>query len=68
MKNPFAGLYSFADAATLWQLNDSTLRKAVTDGRLVAGKDVQKFGKQWVITEAAMLRLYGPKKQPEQYT
>lgn len=59
----FEQLLSFADAATLWHINDSTLRKAVAQGRLTIGEDVQKYGKQWIITIAAMERLYG--KKPE---
>lgn len=59
----FDRLLSFGDATDLWGLHDSTLRKAVSDRRLVAGVDVQKFGKQWVVTYDAMLREYGP--QPD---
>lgn len=43
----------------LWNLNESTLRKAITYGKLVNGVDVCKFGKQWVISIAAMKREYG---------
>ena len=41
-------------------LHDSTLRKAVSYHKLVEGLDVQKFGKQWVVTRSAMEREYGP--------
>lgn len=58
--SPFRGLLSFADATELWGLNESTLRKAVSYRKLVEGIDVQKFGKQWVVTRAAMEREYGP--------
>lgn len=62
---PFDGLMSFADATELWGLNESTLRKAISYGKLVNGVDVCKFGKQWVISVAAMEREYGkpPKKK-----
>jgi hypothetical protein len=43
----------------LWNLDESTLRKAITYGKLVNGVDVGKFGKQWVISIAAMKREYG---------
>ena len=56
---PFDGLLAFGDATALWGLNESTLRKAIVSGKLHEGTDVQKFGKQWVITEAAMRREYG---------
>lgn len=56
---PFDGLMSFADATELWGLNESTLRKAITYGKLINGVDVCKFGKQWVISVDAMKREYG---------
>lgn len=48
-----------SDATDLWGLNESTLRKAVAYRKLVEGVDVQKFGKQWVVTRDAMERKYG---------
>lgn len=62
-KNPFEGLISFQDAADLYGKNDSTLRRAVMDGRLVEGTDCKKFGKQWIVTLEAMKRLYGEPPQ-----
>lgn len=59
VKTPFDGLMSFGDATELWGLNDSTLRKAITYGKLVNGVDVCKFGKQWIISVEAMKREYG---------
>ena len=56
---PFDGLMSFADASELWGLSESTLRKAVSYGKIVPGVDVRKFGKQWVISREAMDREYG---------
>jgi len=56
---PFDGLMAFSDATFLWNLNESTLRKAITYGKLVNGVDVCKFGKQWVVSIAAMKREYG---------
>ena len=56
---PFDGLMAFSDATELWGLNESTLRKAITYGKLVNGVDVQKFGKQWVVSIDAMKREYG---------
>lgn len=59
---PFDDLLSFGDATFLWGLNESTLRKAIQYGKLVNGIDVQKFGKQWIITKSAMRREYGEPK------
>ena len=62
VKTPFDGLLAFGDATTLWGLNESTLRKAISYGKLIDGIDVQKFGKQWIISESAMRREYGEPK------
>lgn len=63
MSNIFDKLLSFKEASTLWNLDDSTLRKAVASGKLIEGEDVKKFGKQWVITTDAMEKIYG--KRPK---
>ena len=59
VKTPFDGLMAFSDATELWGLNESTLRKAISYGKLVSGVDVCKFGKQWVVSVDAMRREYG---------
>ena len=56
---PFDGLMAFSDATFLWNLNESTLRKAISYGKLINGVDVCKFGKQWVVSISAMKREYG---------
>ena len=58
-ETPFDGLMAFSDATTLWALNESTLRKAISYGKLVEGVAVCKFGKQWVVSAEAMKREYG---------
>ena len=59
VKTPFDGLMSFADASALWGLSESTLRKAISYGKITPGIDAHKYGKQWVITRDAMQREYG---------
>ena len=59
VETPFDGLMAFSDATELWGLNESTLRKAISYGKLVNGVDVCKFGKQWVVSVEAMEREYG---------
>ena len=59
VESPFDGLIAFTEACQMWDLNESTLRKAVSYGKLVDGIDVCKFGKQWVVTIKAMEREYG---------
>ena len=57
--NRFEGIYSFAEATKLWNLKDSTLRKAVATGKLIENIDCKKFGRDWVVTIEAMEREYG---------
>lgn len=59
MQTPFDGLMSFSDASELWGLSESTLRKAVSYGKITPGSDARKFGKQWIVTRDAMYREYG---------
>ena len=59
IETPFDDLMSFSDATSLWGLNESTLRKAVSYGKLVNGIDACKFGKQWIVSINAMKREYG---------
>lgn len=56
---PFSGLLSIAEAAEIWQKNDSAIRRAIMDGRLKPGSDCRKFGKQWVLSVDAMIRVFG---------
>lgn len=63
VKTPFDGLISFGDATLFWELNESTLRKAVSYGKFLKGIDVCKFGKQWVVSLDAMRREYGERKK-----
>ncbi len=63
INTPFDGLMAFSDATELWGLNESTLRKAISYGKLVNGVDVCKFGKQWVVSVDAMKREYGTAKE-----
>ncbi len=58
-QTPFDGLIAFSEATELWGLNESTLRKAISYGKLVEGIDACKFGKQWVVSRDAMIREYG---------
>ena len=63
IKSKFDGLMALSDATIIWGLNESTLRKAISYGKLKVGVDVSKYGKQWIISMEAMVREYGePKK------
>lgn len=54
----FAELLSLAEAAEIWELEESTIRKAIAQGRLVDGQDCRKFGKQWVVTVTGMANAF----------
>ena len=41
------------------RLGESTLRKAVSYGKIVPGVDARTYGKRWVVTCEAMSREYG---------
>lgn len=60
---PFDNLMALSDATELWGLNESTLRKAISYGKLINGVDVRKYGKQWIISIEAMKREYGEPKE-----
>lgn len=62
VETPFDNLMAFTDATELWGLNESTLRKAISYGKLITGIDACKYGKQWVISTEAMRREYGSPK------
>ena len=62
VETPFDGLIAFSDATQLWGLNESTLRKAISYGKLINGVDCCKYGKQWVVAIDAMHREYGEPK------
>ena len=62
VETPFDNLMAFTDATELWGLNESTLRKAISYGKLVNGIDACKYGKQWVVSTEAMKREYGSPK------
>lgn len=53
---------TFGEATKIWNLGNSTLRKAVLDKRLKEGKDVRKSGRAWLITRQKMIELYGEPK------
>lgn len=59
INTPFDGLISMGDATSIWGLNESTLRKAISYGKLRNGFDVCKYGKQWVVSIRSMIREYG---------
>jgi len=57
-------VYTFAEASELWGLSESTLRRAQHSGRFKEG-ETKKSGGTWIVTRAAMERLYGEKTGTE---
>ena len=54
----FEGLYTLADVASMYNLDQSTLRHNI-GSRFIDGKDVKKLGKTWIIREEALIREFG---------
>ncbi|HBG5344102.1 TPA: hypothetical protein KQG29_001466 [Clostridioides difficile] len=52
-------VFTFKEATTLWGLGESTLRSVIRQDNLIEGIDYRKSGSNWLITEDAMLKLYG---------
>ena len=61
----FEGLYTFGEAAKIYGLDDSCLRKRVARGKFVIGEDVKKMGATWIITEQALVSNFGVAKLKE---
>jgi hypothetical protein len=49
---------SLQEAALLWGLDDSTLRKAIANKRF-AEHEFRKTGRNYIILKSAMERVYG---------
>lgn len=58
----FDGLYTFCEAAKIYGLDDSCLRKRVARGKFVIDEDVKKMGATWIITEKALVSSFGMEK------
>ena len=58
----FDGLYTFGEAAKIYGLDDSCLRKRVARGKFIVGEDVKKMGATWIITEQALVNSFGVEK------
>lgn len=54
----FKGLYTFTEVASMYNIDQSTLRKNVGN-KFLEGKDIMKLGKTWIIREEALIREFG---------
>lgn len=57
----FEGLLSLAEASTLYNKEESTLRHNIRNGKFIEDIDCKKFGKQWVFRKESLDREYGYK-------
>ena len=55
----FKGLISLKDASEMFNKEESTLRRNISNGKFVEGIDCKKFGKQWVFDIDSLFREYG---------
>ena len=65
-KDIFEDLLTAVEAAELWGLEESTVKKACQQGRFEP-HEARKMGRVWLVTREGMERLYGPQPglQPE---
>ncbi|EQF29841.1 hypothetical protein QEW_4516 [Clostridioides difficile CD160] len=52
-------VFTFKEATSIWGLGESTLRSVVRQDNLIEGVHYRKSGSNWLITEEAMIKLYG---------
>ena len=57
-ENIWDNLLSLKEAAEIYNRDESTLKRAISSGRLVEGIDCKKFGRDWVILKSSMERVY----------
>lgn len=57
-ENIWNRLLSLKEAAEQYNRDESTLKRAISNGKLVEGVDCKKFGRDWVILKASMERVY----------
>lgn len=64
-KGSFEGLYTFLDIGEIYGIDASCLRKRAARGKFVIDEDIKKLGTTWIITEQAMVRIFGTRKFEE---
>jgi hypothetical protein len=55
-------ILSLQEAAEIWGLDDSTLRKAIAAGKFNTD-EYRKTGRNYIIKKAAMERVYGERRE-----
>ena len=62
IKTPFDGLLSLEDATFIWNISEQKLKDYILNGKLKNGIDVNKIGKQWVVSTESMINIFGQPK------
>lgn len=57
-------VYTAAEAAQLWGLDASTVKRAAQQGRFTQD-ECKKSAGTWIVTKSGMERLYGPAEHIE---
>lgn len=57
-KNIWDKLLSLKEAANEYDRDESTIKRAISSGKLVEGIDCKKFGRDWAILKSSMERVY----------
>ena len=60
--NIFENIISLKEASEIFEKDESTLRRNITNGKFIEGIDCKKYGKQWVFNINALYREYGYKE------
>lgn len=56
-------VYTATEAAVMWGLHESTVRKAILAGKFVENVEYRKAGSVSLVTYQAMVNHYGPRKE-----
>lgn len=56
-------IFTVTEAAQLWELNESTVKKACQQGRFSV-YEARKSKSAWMVTKVGMERVYGKQKRP----
>jgi predicted nucleotidyltransferase len=58
----FQPIYTITEAADLWGLDTSTIRKAAIAGKFPVG-EAWKSGSTWLVTRQGMIAIFGDTKK-----
>lgn len=62
MNTPLKKFLSSQEISERFNISESTVRKAIHDGRLKEHRDCKKIGKSWLVLKSSAKKLWGPNK------